>query len=192
MKNQKGNAAVIVLLSILGILFALGFVAVGSYVSNANYANEAETQIKAVYRDNQNILGQYSLKVKEAAKVSDKYSEAITRFVTDSMTGRYGESGSKAQWQWIQENIPQFDATLFTKIQQIIEAGRNEYQVAQSRLLDICRVYETNRGYLWKGFWIRTAGYPKDAAKLEKMCTPITSEHAREAYETGIDKGVDF
>lgn len=189
MKKQNGSAA-IVMLSILGILVTLIFVGLGSYVSNANYGNEAETGIKASYRDNQNILGQYSLKVKEAAKVSDKYSESITKFVTDSMTGRYGDSGSKAQWQWIQENIPQFDASMFTKIQQIIEAGRNEFQLAQTTLLDKCRIYETNRGYLWKGMWLKFAGYPK--LDVEKMCTPITSEHAREAYATGIDKGVDF
>lgn len=190
MNKQFGNAALTVILAIFLLIATFSAVAGLSYVSAYNYGNEAEQTIKAAHKNNKNILGQYSLKVKEAARVGEKYSDAITEFVANSMQGRYGENGSKAQWQWIQEKIPTFDSSMFAKIQQIIESGRNEYQVAQTQLADMCRVYETNLGYLWKGMWLRLAGYPK--LDLDKMCTLVTSAHAEKAYETGVDNGVDF
>lgn len=183
-----------------GFLIALGVfltlivggavVAVTSYIHYANYGNEQENVINASYENNKNILGQYSLKVKEAAKVSDKYSDALTNLIESALSSRYGEEGSQAMMQWITEQNPNLDPSVYTKVQQIIEAGRNEFQVAQTTLLDQCRVYKTSLGYLWGGFWLRLTGYPKEG--LETRCKAITSEYAQDAYRTGIEKGVDF
>lgn len=171
---------------ILGVAAIFGL----SYVSYANKGNEWENQIDASYKNNQNILGQYSLKVQEAAHVSDKYSEALTALISKALDARYGEDGSKAAFQWIQEQNPNLDPQVYVKLQQIIEAGRNEFKVSQTSLLDQCRVYKTNTGYIWSGFWLRLAGYPKEG--LEKKCTPINSEYSQDAYKTGVEKGVVF
>lgn len=175
----------IVLLVIALIVVGL----VGSFISYFNYGVRAEQGIVSAWENNENILGQYSLKVKEAAKVSDKYSAAITQFVTDSMTGRYGEDGSDAQWQWIQENIPEFDASMYKEIQTIIEAGRTKFENAQTELVDRKRAYQIELDSLWSGMMLGMAGYPKINLDDYKI---ITSEHAKEAFETGVDKGVDF
>lgn len=171
------------------VVSAVG-VGVVNYVSYANYGNEQENVINASYENNKNILGQYSLKVKEAAKVSDKYSEALTKMIEGALSSRYGDEGSQAAMQWITEQNPNLDPSVFIKIQQIIESGRNEYQVAQTTLLDQCRVYKTSIGYIWGGFWLKLAGYPKEG--LETRCKAITSEYAQDAYKTGVKKGVDF
>lgn len=174
----------------LAIIIGIVSIAGLSYVSAANSGNEYEQQIDASYRNNQNILGQYSLKVKEAAHVSDKYAGALTELITKALDSRYGDNGSQAAMQWITEQNPNLDPSVYIKLQQIIEAGRNEFKVSQTGLLDQCRVYKTNAGYLWTGFWLRLAGYPKDG--LEKKCTMINSEYSAEAYKTGIEKGVPF
>lgn len=175
-------------IAIVGVIATFALVAVISYISNYNYGNRAEKALVAEYENMENILGQYSLKVKEAAQVPGMKTEDLEKVMRGAMTGRYGAEGSKAVFQWIQENYPgQVSDTLYVQIQQIIEAGRNKFENAQTKFIDTKRVYETNLGYLWKGFWLNAAGYPKiDLAKFKI----ISSEHAQEAFKTGVDKGV--
>ena len=95
--------------------------------------------------------------------------------------------------QWITEQNNSLDPILYTKIQQIIESGRNEFQNNQTILIDQCRYYKQDLGYLWSGFWYRITGYPKGGMDaLNKTCKPVISSHAEKAYETGIDNGVNF
>lgn len=174
------------LIAILGVLGVMIAVVVGSYVSNYNYGNEAENQIKAQYKDMENILAQYSLKVQEVAQVPGMMADDFSKIVKDSMSGRYGPDGSKATFQWIKENYPgQLDASLYKQIQQVMEAGRNKFENAQTKFIDTKRAYETNLGYLWKGMWLRIAGYPKIDLDDYKI---ITSGHAQRAFETGVDE----
>ncbi len=176
------------LLSIVGILVVLAGVVVGSYVSNYNYGNQAEQGIKAQYSNMENILAQYSLKVAEAAQVPGMKADDLAKVTRDAMTGRYGKDGSKATFQWIKENYPgQVTDALYVKIQQIIEAGRDKFENSQTKFIDTKRVYETNLGYLWKGFWLRVAGYPKIKLDDYKI---ISSDHAQESFKTGVDKGM--
>jgi hypothetical protein len=71
----------------------------------------------------------------------------------------------------------------------MIEAGRNKFENAQTRFIDAKRTYETNLGYLWKGTWMRIAGYPKINLDDYKI---ITSKHAKKTFETGVDEGVQL
>lgn len=168
-------------LAVLGIVVFIGVV---SFVTSHNYGNRAEKELQAVYDNNKQILGQYTLKVQEAASVPAMYREDLSKVMNEALSARYGKDGSKAVFQWIKEqNIP-FDSSMYTKIQQIVEAGRNEFQAAQTRLLDVKRVYETNLGYVWKGFWLNLAGYPKVDLSTFKA---VTTESAEKAFKTGTD-----
>lgn len=175
--------------AVLG-LFSLIFAICGiSYVSNSNYGNEAEAGIRAQYENLENILGQYTLKVAEAAQVPEMYAKDLKSVVQGAIQARYGDQGSKATWMWLKEQNPNLDPSMYQKVQVIIEAGRNQYQTAQTEFIDTKRAYETNLGYLWKGAWLRVAGYPK--LKLEDFRT-ISSEAAKESFKTGIDKGIQL
>jgi len=184
MKNQRGaiSGAFVSLLAILGIVITLGVFSLISYVSAANYGNEQEVLLKNTWDNNQNILGQYTLKVQEMAQVPEMYKNDLKDVVTSAMQARMGADGSKAVMQWFKEqNIP-FDSKLYTKLQQTMEAGRNEFQSAQTRLIDVKRGYETNLGYVWRGFWLRLAGYPKvDLSKYK----PVVASDTRQAFEKG-------
>ena len=184
--NRKNRGSVTSITLLLG-LAAIVLVAIGSYITNYNYGNRAEKEIVATWEDNENILGQYSLKVVEVAQVSTMYKDDVKEIFTATLAGRYGENGSQAMFQWLKEQNPEIDSAIYKKIQQIMEAGRNEFSVAQTRLVDQKRAYETNLGYLWKGMWLGFAGYPMIVLADYKI---ITSEHASEAFETGIDKGI--
>ena len=191
MKYQRGVAGYV----FLGIVAAVAFALVASYVTNANYGNRAERVLEATWEDNENILAQYSLKVNEVVQVPAMYKNDFKEVYEAAMGGRYGDNGSEAMFQFLKEQNPQLDSALYVKIQQIMEAGRNEFKVAQTRLVDQKRVYVTNLGYIWKGFWLETAGYPKLNVGFGGGSDDfeiITSEYAIDAFETGVDKGIDI
>lgn len=174
---------------ILAILTVVSFLVIGliSYVSNYNYGNRVEKQLAASWKNNENILSQYYLKVNEIAQVPTAYKDDLKEVYTAAIQGRYGENGSQAVFQWLQEQNPSIDSSMYIKLQQVMEAGRNEFQVAQTKLIDIKRGYETNLGYLWKGTWLSIAGYP--TVDLDKY-TIISTGAAQESFETGIDNGI--
>ena len=189
MKYQKGGAGLV----FLGIVAAVAFTLVASYVTNANYGNRAERTLEATWEDNENILAQYSLKITEIAQVPAIYRDDVKDIYTEVLAGRYGDNGSQAMFQFLKEQNPQIDASLYTNIQQAMEAGRNEFRVAQTRLVDQKRVYVTNLGYVWKGMWLNVAGYPKLNVGFDGGPDDfeiITSEYAIDAFETGVDKGI--
>jgi len=176
------------MMMVIGIIAAIVLLCVVSYTSSYNYGNKAEVQIKAEYENMENILAQYSLKVVEVAQVPGMMTDDLKEVISAGMTGRYGKDGSKAAFQFIQENYPgKVDASLYKKIQQVMEAGRNKFENAQTRFIDIKRAYETELGYLWKGMWMRIAGYPKINLSDYKI---ISSDHAKESFKTGVGKAI--
>lgn len=183
-KNSSVSTVLIVSISVFAVIGLL----IMSYISNYNYGNEAENQIKAEYSNMENILAQYSLKVSEAAQVPEMKVEDLSRVTKEALSGRYGPNGSQAIMQWIQENYPgNVTDALYVQIQQIIEAGRDKFENTQTKFIDTKKVYETNLGYFWKGLWLRIAGYPKINLNDYKI---ISSEHAVEAFEKGVDTPV--
>lgn len=171
------------------IIAAMGFsiaLVIGNYVSYANYGNRMEKTIEATYDNNQNILAQYGQKVMEVGQVPDMMRDDVTKVTTAAIQGRYGSNGSKAVFQWIQEQNPQLDSKIYIQIQQIMEAGRNEFQAAQSKLIDQRRQYQTALDNVWGGLWMHMAGYPKVDLKTQFM--PITTDRAADVFKSGKEK----
>ena len=182
MRKQAGGALVALL--VVGALVA--FVA-GSYIVNFNYGNRMERQIEATHTDNRNVLAQYSTRIMEMAQVPDMYKEDVMEIYEGALTGRYGENGSQAMFQFLQEQNPQIDASLYTNIQQSMEAGRNKFENSQTRLIDLKRGYETRLGSFYSGFWLGVAGYPRINLADFNI---VVNDYSNEAFETGIDNGI--
>src|SRR5690606_7192000 len=102
-----------------------------------------ERQLEAIKTDNRNIYAQYGQKVLEVAQVPDMYIADVVKVTTAALEGRYGPDGSKAVFQWIQEQNPNVDPSLYRAVQQVIEAGRSDFENGQRRLIDVRRQYET-------------------------------------------------
>ena len=187
MKYQKGVAGWV----FLGVVSLVALVIVGSYVTNANLGNRSERTIEATWADNKNIRSTHSLKIMELAQIPAMYKNDIIEIYTAAISSRYGEEGSQAMFQFLKEQNPDIDASVYKAIQQEITAGRNEFKVAQTRLLDQKRVYVTNLGYVWKGFWLEQAGYPMLNVGFQGGSDDfgvVLSGDTNEIFETGIDK----
>ena len=171
-------AVVVGLVGLIGIVFM-------SYVSAYNAANRMENQIVATFEDNKNVLAQYSNRIAEAAQIPAMQRDDLVAVVTAALDARYGEEGSKAMFQFIQEQNPNIDSSVYTQLQRMIEAGRIDFATAQTRLIDQKRVYETALGSFWQGMWMRVAGYPKINLDDYKI---VTNARTEEAFKTGVEE----
>jgi len=184
MKHKYGGFAGWIFLGI--VLFAtVGLIM--TFVSYANNANRTEKKLLAVWENNENILAQYSLKIQEMAQIPDMYTEDLTKLYKTALEGRYGSDGSKAMWQWLKEKNPDLPATFYTKLQTVMEEGRNRFENGQTEFVDIKRGYETALGNIPDKWFLSIAGYPTIDLTKYKI---ITSDHAQDAFKTGVDKGV--
>lgn len=172
---------------ILSVLVLLGITIFSSYVKYHDIGVSLEKGITAQWEENENILAQYSLKIKEMAQIPDMYANDLKEVYREALGGRYGDDGSKAVMQWIQEQNPQLSPDVYISIQQAMEAGRNKFENGQSILVDRKRTYETLLGKFWSGMFLKFAGFPE--IELEKYKI-ISSRHAQDAFETGIDEGI--
>jgi hypothetical protein len=172
--------------SLVGVILLAVIVCVGSYISAYNYGNQMEKTLEASWQNSQNVLAQYGQKIQEMAQIPDMYAADTQKVVTAAIQARYGQEGSKALMQWIKEQNPSLDSSVYTKIEQAIEAGRDEFKNSQTVVIDNKRSYETALGSFWTGMWLRIAGYPKVDLNKYKL---VTTDRAEKAFATGKEDG---
>lgn len=189
--SQRGaiSGALIAVLAMFGFLFVVGGFVVMSYISAANYGNRMENALLTKVDNNQNIYANGTQKIIEIAQVPAMYVEDVTKVTQAAIGGRYGADGSKAVFQMLREQNPQLDASMYKKIQQVIEEFRNEFQNNQTAMLDMRNTYKTALGTVWQGMWLKFAGYPKtDLSKFDI----VTTDKAAETFRTKRDTGVQL
>lgn len=176
----------------LSLLFlgTLGLTAIwiaSTYVSSYNLGNRYENRIVASHDNLKNILSQYQIKISEMAQVPDMYKDDMKEVISAAIQGRYGEGGSKAVFQWLKEQNPSLDVSVYSKIQIAIEGGRDRFTNEQTIFIDTKRAYETELGSLITGTFLRFAGYPKINLSDYNIVTNVATE---KAFETGVDEPV--
>ena len=169
---------------VMMLVLAIGVAAVAamSYIKWNDFGVATEKQLTASYNTSEMVLGQTSNKIVEIASVTEMARDDIIATTKAAIEGRYGADGSRAVFQAISEQNPSIDPALYTKVQQVIEAGRNEFVVTQKVFIDRKAVYETSLGTVWSGFWLKLAGFPK--IDLDKMRF-ISTDSAAQTFETG-------
>lgn len=169
-------------------LFLAGVFGVGvmSYVNAANFGNSMEQRLISQKENNRNKLAQYGQKVLEVSQVPDMYKNDMVELATAAIQGRYGADGSKATFQFIKEQNPTLDPSMYKQIQQVIEAGRNDFQAGQTAMIDVRRQYQTALGTVWFGMWMRFAGYPKvNLADFDIVSTDLADTAFKNKKENG-------
>jgi hypothetical protein len=173
----------------LVLLLGLGAV-VATYTSAYDTAIESEATITKMDKDSENVLSTTTLTIQETAGVAGMYAKDLKETLKATFEGRYGPKGSQASMQWIKEHNPTLDSKLYLKIQDVIEGGRKEFQISQSRKLEVCATYEKMLGYFWRGKLLAFSGFPKiDKAKT---CQVVSDASTKDAFSTGMQKPLEF
>lgn len=179
---NKGLIATLVGTVALVLILVVGYFIMG--VSVSNEAARLEAQLKAQYDDNRNVYDNYFKKVKEIAQVPEMYVNDLQKVYKTAIGARYGENGSKAIFQFIREHNPNFDSSMYSRIQQVIEAGRKDFEVAQRMLLDKKSIYLGKLEQFPWGYFARAHGWPKiDLTKIDI----VTSDRTEKVFETKRD-----
>lgn len=196
------NTKVIVpLAAVAGILIIL-LIAYASFFSTAN---ELENAARAQYQSNQNSYDKMWKTISETAQVPAQYKEDFKDLLISETTAKFGEGGSKAAFQWFQEREIHFDASLYAKIQTVIEAGRRDFARGQDELLDKQRRYHDHLGSFTGRMFASFSGHPKPVmgklaptedidgdGLLTVLDYPIvTSAQTEAAFSTGQAEAID-
>lgn len=190
-------------------LAAAGVLALGLGFSGCSFYNTAvslENGVEAQYRDNQGEYDSMWKKVVETARVPSQYKDDFKEVLAADNASRYGAGGSGAAFQWLTEHEVPFDATLYRQVQQVIEAGRNDFQRGQRQLADKQRAYKNHVQGAGGKFWTSTLfSFPRDVRGADAPSTDldgdgrvtvldypiVTSDRTRGAFDTGVDDAID-
>jgi hypothetical protein len=183
--NAKKLPIGLIIIAALAV-FGIGYA--GCALSFRSDCVAAEAGIKAQYKQNQNNYDNMWKKFKEMAQVPEMYVEDLRKVYDSAIGKRYGENGSQAAIQFIQEHNPNFDAGMYAKLQSAIEAGRNGFEADQKQLIDKKRQYEVLLGgtkALFVGFWF---GFPRiDLDQHDIVTSEATQDVFKEKKSDEID-----
>ena len=176
------NLAGKIVLGVVAFLLLLGITTCSTFVGTNNNCVKFEKGIQAQYDQNKNNYDNYFKELQEAVQVPDMYVNDMKKFYGSIMTGRYGSKGSQAMFQWLKEANIKFDSSLYTKIQQIISAGRKTFEMNQTMLIDKKREYDTYISKFPTSLIAGILGFLK--IDMDKF-NIITSVETEKAFETG-------
>lgn len=193
-------------LIVLGAIAAIA--AISIFFGMTGWYSDAvklENTTKAQWGSNQNSYDAFWKTVKEVAQVPDKYKEDFKDLLVADTTAKFGPEGSQATMQWFQERQINFDASLYRKIQDVIESGRADFKRSQDTLLDKQRkVADMTQSY-WGSTLASHYDFPRVVeglnapprdldgdGKLTVLDYPIvTSKRTAAAFQSGQDEEVN-
>ncbi len=147
-------------------------------------ANKMEKGVVFQYEQNKNNYDKMWKTFKETAGVTAMYTEDLEKVYKSAISGRYGADGSKAVFQMIKEQNPNFDQSMYKRLQEVIEAGRADFEENQKLLLDKKKQYMIFLDEIPEGTIANMFGFPK--VDLDKFGI-VTSGRTEGAFDTKKD-----
>lgn len=173
---------------VVGCLLAVVLLAGGSlflmYQSLHDGAISSEAIITQKDEESQNTLSRVNVSVANLVGNATAYSEEVKEAIKAAVEGRYGAKGSQAVFQMIQEHNPEVKSVLREKLADVITGGQKEFEISQTRKIEVCTAYRKDLGYLVKGTLLRIAGFPK--VVMDKTCQVVTDAQTKDAFNTGL------
>lgn len=163
---------------ILMLIFAL--------IGTVNDFARVETRAKAIQVDNTNVLDNTRKAIREAAAVSDTEVAALERIIVGYAEAR-GEGGKGGDNNvvsigMVREAVPSITSIeTLGRLQNIVVAGRREWQHAQTKLIEVKRQGDEMLAVFPSGMILRFFG------KTPIEIQVVTSAETKENFRTGED-----
>ena len=158
--KQTFSKATVSLIAAVSLLLVMSLLVVSSYSSAKRYGADTEAAIKSLDKESQNIHSRFTQSVMETAQVATAYQNDLSKLIKDALNSNKPDDGA-AVIQFLRERYPELNADVYKTVQQTIISGRMDFASVQTRKLDVIRQYEASLEYVWRGFWLEVAGYPK-------------------------------
>ncbi len=176
------------ILAALGGLLLLGIILVASVISTINTYSRIEVKAKAAQTDNRNVLDNTRKAIREAAAVSDTEVAALEKIIVGYAEARGSNEGggdnNTVSIGMVREAVPSITSIeTLARLQNIIVAGRKDWQSAQTRLIDIQRQGNEMLAVFPGSMILGIAG------KQPVEITIVTSSETEGNFATGKDDG---
>lgn len=155
------NRITAALLAVGSLVLVFGIVCAGLSMSTYNSTLSQEEGITAVYRDSMLEYDRFWKTVSEMAQVPEQYRDDFRDVMVAQLDARY--EGKDPMLLFIEEQAgATLDATLYTRVQETIEAGRLSFTESQRTLNDRQRRYRTHIKSFPTNILVGWFGYPTE------------------------------
>jgi len=165
--------------SLLAVVLVIVMMSVGYHNRSVNLQESikaSQTACKIVYDETWK-------KVQQDAQITGKYAEDFKQVYTELMNGRY-QGGTKSFITLIHENHPQLSDSVYTNLQNTVDAARTKFANEQKSLVDKNREYEAFKRTIPANFFVGN-----DPAINIAI---VTSEKTDQAFSTGQENDISL
>lgn len=176
---------VVMPLVIIGVIVVLGGWFALSFISISNRDVDMHTGFSAEVDNNKAIYDKTWKVVQQKAGVANEAATKFGEIYTKIMDARY-DGKDNLLMNWIQEQNPQFDISLYKDLSLAIEANKAEFLRCQQKQIDLNREHENLRLKFPTNIFLMLKGCKKFELKL------VTSTRTENAFATGKDDDVEL
>lgn len=185
--KRYGSTAIIVLLSVIGVLVLTTVIFVVMGISYNNHEVRLRNQFNAVLENNKNEFDLMWKKIAKIAQVTKAERASVEKIIIEYAGARTGGGGLVGKGSFINavhEALPNISDTAFVNLQNIIVASHDRFAANQTKLIDIKREHDNIR-----------LTFPSSlicGGREELKLIIVTSDKTEEAFETGKDNDTDL
>ncbi|PAD70637.1 hypothetical protein CHH83_02205 [Bacillus sp. 7586-K] len=179
------NKLIIGCLGVIGVFILIIVIFAALLWNQRGEAINLETKIEAQLKSNESNYDSMWKRFTEMTQVTDIQADQFKDVYTDLISGRYEDTD--LLFKMVQEQNPQLNGEVYTKLQNEISSARIEFDRNQKKLLDI--IAEYNRLVQHRGVVMALITNREPINSDEYI---VTSERSEKAFETGKDEAIDL
>lgn len=146
-----------------------------------NKAVGFESEIVASSEQSEITLSNLTMKVMEMGDLSTVYGDNVKEIINLNMVGRYGANGNQSLNLFLKEHNITLDKEIYTKIQDVIVNGRDDFVKSQKDTTEKCRDYKNELKSFPSSYILNKLDFPQ--IDMNHYCNPISDKKTKKSFE---------